>query len=478
MDPSLAVWYLEQGGHLCGGCAAEPFGGVVVPRLVQRLADDLALAVVGAELPAQLAERCVQATAAARMARDLAAARRPELGPAAYWHSLWRRSIQCVPAAHDGPMICRALPSDGSQPAWLSTVAGGGARDDLDACQEQVDQSMRQDADAAVQQWVTRQEQQAWSVLCPPIRPLLAPVLRLVLERQQQESDFQQRLEVEKLAAMRELAYGASHEINNPLANISSRAQLLLRDERDPERRRSLATINSQAFRAFEMLADLMLFAKPPAMERQSLDLGELLRQVMQRLEELSPPGIVCELQLDEPTLIIEGDAAQLAAALQAIGQNALEAMEAAGHLRCRLRRVPASAWQHAAPGEVEIEMCDTGPGLTPRQRQHMFDPFFCGREAGRGLGLGLTKAWKIVQLHGGQLLAPPQEGRGATFVVRLPVTAAASPVSASDRAAAWAAESTPLPAESTAAPPSPDSDPANTADIPRPAPREHSPPR
>ena len=71
--------------------------------------------------------------------------------------------------------------------------------------------------------------------------------------------DFEQRLEREKLEALKELAYGASHEINNPLANIAARAQTLLDDEIDPERRRKLLAIHRQALRAHEMIADLML---------------------------------------------------------------------------------------------------------------------------------------------------------------------------------------------------------------------------
>ena len=66
----------------------------------------------------------------------------------------------------------------------------------------------------------------------------------------QLESQFQETLEHEKLESLRQFAYGASHEINNPLANISTRAQTLLREETNPERRRKLATINAQAFRA------------------------------------------------------------------------------------------------------------------------------------------------------------------------------------------------------------------------------------
>ena len=72
---------------------------------------------------------------------------------------------------------------------------------------------------------------------------------------------------------MKELAYGASHEINNPLANIAARAQALLRDEADPERRRSLEAIYQQAMRAHEMISDLMLFARPPEPEMDGADL-------------------------------------------------------------------------------------------------------------------------------------------------------------------------------------------------------------
>src|SRR5687767_1922318 len=78
------------------------------------------------------------------------------------------------------------------------------------------------------------------------------------------DSDFDQRLLREKLASLKEFAYGASHELNNPLFNISSRAQLLLRDERDPERRRKLSTIYAHAMRASEMISDMALAAQPP----------------------------------------------------------------------------------------------------------------------------------------------------------------------------------------------------------------------
>src|SRR5262245_43939179 len=94
-------------------------------------------------------------------------------------------------------------------------------------------------------------------------------------------SDFDERLEHEKLEALKELAYGASHEINNPLANIAARAQTLLADEADPERRRMLQAIYRQAMRAHEMISDLMLFARPPKLQLAKLNLSQLVQRIV-----------------------------------------------------------------------------------------------------------------------------------------------------------------------------------------------------
>src|SRR4249920_1123377 len=91
------------------------------------------------------------------------------------------------------------------------------------------------------------------------------------------ESDFDSAVESAKLRALYNFAYGLSHEINNPLANIATRAQTLLVDEKDPERRRKLATIVQQAFRAHEMIADLMLFAHPPKMQPREVNVVRLV---------------------------------------------------------------------------------------------------------------------------------------------------------------------------------------------------------
>jgi signal transduction histidine kinase len=213
------------------------------------------------------------------------------------------------------------------------------------------------------------------------------------------------------------LAYGASHEINNPLANIATRAQALLRDEADPERRRRLATIVGQAFRAHEMITDLMLFARPPALNPSTWDLGDLLREVHR---ELLPEAREqsTDLQLSVPAgLSITADRVQAAVAVKALVRNALEAVTEG-------RAVFLSA-RHASSGNddstLEITVRDTGPGIGPEARHHLFDPFYSGREAGRGLGFGLSKCWRIARAHGGSVRVDSQPGNGATLTIHLP---------------------------------------------------------
>ena len=228
------------------------------------------------------------------------------------------------------------------------------------------------------------------------------------------DASFDIRFEQAKLDAMKELAYGASHEINNPLANISARAQSLLRDERDPERRRTLEAIHLQALRAHEMISDLMLFARPPQLERRPLDLTQLVRQVASGLAaECERRNIELSIVVDGQPPPVDGDATQLAVAINALVANSINALGRDGSIRLAVSSSP--------DGGVQLQVEDNGPGIPPAVRPHIFDPFYSGREAGRGLGFGLSKAWRIITLHGGSLTADSPPAGGAIFTVDLP---------------------------------------------------------
>ncbi|HEX4415421.1 MAG TPA: HAMP domain-containing sensor histidine kinase [Lacipirellulaceae bacterium] len=231
-------------------------------------------------------------------------------------------------------------------------------------------------------------------------------------------TEFEHRLEHEKLESLKELAYGASHEINNPLANIAARAQTLLEDETHPERQRKLVAIHRQAMRAHEMISDLMLFARPPKLNRTEVDLRQLVTQVVGELSELAREKAVqlcCEHSHDPITL--SADSTQLGVAISAVTRNAIEAVRESGHIHVATRSEKGSAF---------ITVSDDGPGISPEIRRHMFDPFFSGREAGRGLGFGLSKSWRIITDHGGEIDATSQL-IGAQFEIRLPIELASS---------------------------------------------------
>ncbi len=258
-----------------------------------------------------------------------------------------------------------------------------------------------------------------WSTVDTAVRQRL-PMLIARLAAMDNASDaFQQAVEQEKLHAMKELAYGASHEINNPLANISVRAQTLLKDESDPERRRKLAAINSQAFRAHEMIADLMLFARPPKIEVTRIRLAQVLERVRQELHpRAAGQQTALRLAAVDARLAVMADEVQLAVVVRALCENALESLGHGGHVV-----LSATSGQSGGSGRcVRIDVTDDGPGIAPEIRARIFDPFFSGREAGRGLGFGLSKCWRIITQHGGRLDVESASGRGTTLRVTLPV--------------------------------------------------------
>jgi hypothetical protein len=240
----------------------------------------------------------------------------------------------------------------------------------------------------------------------------LPRLARKLAASERPRAEFDRRLEHEKLESLKELAYGASHEINNPLANIAARAQTLLEEETNADRRKKLVAIHRQAMRAHEMISDLMLFARPPKLIRSQVDVSGVVQQVVGEFKDLAgelSTELECETPLTSATLF--ADATQLGVALSAVIKNGLEATSSGGHVRVGIRR---------GQEFVEIFVADDGPGISDVVRLHMFDPFFSGREAGRGLGFGLSKCWRIVTDHGGQVLVAKRTG-GAEIILRFP---------------------------------------------------------
>lgn len=247
---------------------------------------------------------------------------------------------------------------------------------------------------------------------------LLLGVLGQLREHLQLREEFDTRLQEARLEALQQLAYGAGHEINNPLANIAARGQSLLRDEPDGERRRRLATIVDQAFRARDMIGGLMVFAKPPAAAFSRVNVGELVAAVIRSVAELpTPAGVRIEYRPLPEAAWAWADGDLVTEAVRAVVVNALQAVAEGG--RVELAVEPGSQAE-----SIAVVITDDGPGLEPEQIARVADPFFCGREAGRGLGIGLSKAWALTRASGGNVSLTSRPGHGTSVRIQLPTRA------------------------------------------------------
>ena len=222
-------------------------------------------------------------------------------------------------------------------------------------------------------------------------------------------------LERQKLDALAEFAAGAGHEINNPLAIIGGRAGLLLREIENPEHRRQLGVIVAQVKRAYEMIADIRFFARPPQPEPTTFNLTcELEKLVAEQMPLMAESNVTFHAAIDSAgDPFVETDPVLLHVAVNVLCNNAREAVQfAKGTVWLSLRR-EANVW--------EIIVKDDGPGISEEIRSLIFDPYYSGRQAGRGLGFGLPKAWRIMQLLGGSIRHEQPAGQGALFVLTLP---------------------------------------------------------
>lgn len=272
----------------------------------------------------------------------------------------------------------------------------------------------------------------------PTSVPLLPEFLRLalesrnredpsLLERLQGEVDLLQRalqdqcatekerLGTLKLSAMGELAAGAGHEINNPLAVISGQAQYLVARETDPDRTKALHTIIGQTRRIHQILNEMMQFARPAVPQPVRIEPRELVQDIAAGLRDLAG-RLGVELVCPEVGAIagrLVADPTQVRVIINGLLRNAIEAAPAEGWAGIRVVAVGDS---------LEFIVEDNGVGPTPAAREHMFDPFFSGRSAGRGRGLGLPTAWRLAHLNGGQVRFDDSSPGLTRFVCRFPL--------------------------------------------------------
>ena len=265
--------------------------------------------------------------------------------------------------------------------------------------------------------------------------------MHVALERL--SSDEHERLHTMKLAALAELAAGAGHEINNPLAVISGQAQYVLKqlesveeqliedpdasDAFAPFQRRmalSLQKIVGQVHRIHHVLTDLMQFARPGLPRLQRLSLAKLLSEIAMAVNTFAMERKVRLGTLDVPSsLHVQADPNQLRTALTNLLKNAIEAAPQDGLAAIKVRTLEN--------GGVEIAIEDNGVGLSDEAKRHLFDPFYCGRPAGRGRGLGLPAAWRLIRQHGGDVRLDEAATDVTRFIATLPSYEVLEPIEA-----------------------------------------------
>ena len=232
----------------------------------------------------------------------------------------------------------------------------------------------------------------------------------------------EQILQVEKMASLGKLAAVVAHEINNPLASVVTYARLIIRrlkqheelSEECRENMQYLETIAGEAERCGEIVAQLLSFARRRGGEFAPLDVNPVVEKALFLVHhKLEMNGVEAVKLLADDLPPVVADENQVLQALMALLINAAQAIEdGGGQVILTTRR---------ASGGVEIEVADTGPGMTPEVAAHAFEPFFTTKPQGEGVGLGLSLVYGIVERHGGRIDLDTAPGRGCRFTLFFP---------------------------------------------------------
>ena len=223
----------------------------------------------------------------------------------------------------------------------------------------------------------------------------------------------------EKMASVGLLAAGVAHEVNTPLAGISSYTQLLRGqfEEQDP-RQEVLEKIEKQSFRAAKIINGLLNFSRSSGTEFDRVDVNKAVLDVLSLVEhQLEGSRIRVRRELAESLPPIRGNENRIQQVFFNLILNARDAMPSGGWLTL------ATSF---ADGTVVVEVKDTGHGIRREHIRRIYDPFFTTKSIGEGTGLGLSVSYGIVQEHGGAIFVESAPGQGTTFQVALPALVAA----------------------------------------------------
>lgn len=240
-------------------------------------------------------------------------------------------------------------------------------------------------------------------------------VLASVVDISERRQIEQQLRQAERLAEMGTLASGMAHEIGTPMNVILGRAEQLMRKTQEETTKKSLGVIVAQVERITKLMNQLLTFARRKPSERRSVNLGQVLDDCLEVLQERirrARVKVETDYEAARNPMHVHADPDQMSQVLLNLFINAIHAMPDGGTLRISLER---------AGGHVNVIIADTGHGISEDDLSKIFHPFFTTKEVGKGTGLGLTVVHNIVQEHSGTITVASELGKGTTFTITLP---------------------------------------------------------
>lgn len=238
-------------------------------------------------------------------------------------------------------------------------------------------------------------------------------------QRDERLKEFTKRkiMESERLAIVGQLAANVAHELNNPLQGIVTYSSLLLeKDICDEPSRQNIEKIAIQANRCREIIRGLLDFSRQKKPVKTLTDINDLLRRCISLVENQALfHNIEIVKNFDETLPMIVIDPSQIERVFLNLIINAAEAMSGGGVLTL-------TTCFGINEKYIEIEVKDTGHGITIENMEKIFNPFFTTKEVGHGVGLGLAISYGIVKEHNGEITVESEIGKGARFTVSLPV--------------------------------------------------------
>jgi len=253
--------------------------------------------------------------------------------------------------------------------------------------------------------------------VAPLVSRDLQQIGRLIIFDDITERDELERrlVQADKLSSIGLLAAGVAHEVNTPLAVISTYAQMLGKQvSGDEHKSRLLEKIAKQTFRASEIVNSLLNFSRTSPTTFDELNLNRVIQESLVLIEhQLEKAGITVQLDLQEHIPSIKGNAGKLQQVFLNLFLNARDAMGAGGSLTVRTRQDGDT---------VGVDVADTGHGIQAENLNRIFDPFFTTKASRKGTGLGLSVTYGIVREHNGVIEVESQPGEGTRFHLEFPL--------------------------------------------------------